>query len=113
MSDLRAWMGYPMDGAANGAALVFARNYQEARLMAWSPLSELGVEWIDVRACLLECQGPAMLHCDGKPSGTLSIPDELVCSNCHQWGPPMEERPGGPLCPVCDGSWLEWQEGGS
>ena len=111
MTDLRAWMGYQSDAAEEGAALVFARNHREARLMAFPPLTEWGTIWIDVRARLLKHQDQFMPHCTGEPSGTVDIPFGLTCENCQQWGELMIECTGGPLCPPCNVRRMDWLKG--
>ena len=97
---IRAWIGHCVDAPEDGAALVFAHTHREARRHAWYALSEMDVDWIDVRVRLLEHQEQFMPHYPGSgPIGILDIPKDLMCGNCKMWGGLIGDAG---LCVQCD-----------
>ena len=104
---LKPWMGYVFD-KRDGCALVFARNYKEARVQTWHAFaSACDCEYIDTRAHLLRDDPERfMAHCTlDEAHGILDIPEELHCGNCQFWGMPLDADG---LCRTCAEDKREW-----
>ena len=101
---LKPWIGFERDGIQEGAVLVFARDYREARKWAYGGLSAWDCEFIDVRVRMLRNNPERfMRHCKGRPDVIIDIPADLMCGNCKLWGNRLDALN---LCQECAGDRL-------
>ena len=93
---MKAYMVFSITGGSpEGACLVFARNLQEARKVAWKECDwEITDEWIDVGARLLkeafifeeadkDNLKAGIAHCISAPAS---------CKDCNMWGYPINSE---------------------